>query len=299
MAETKTINGERAVLTRRRFLVGAVASLGAGMLGGACHDATQGSSTAPPAPPPANATGLDFPGSSEVKTTMRFRFLNPLPIYPATYIWRAFPRRQSGYYTAFFWGNDDGKGNLSTFLWADRGRAADTYYGAHPYPDHPPSGNSHSWEISIEQQDFVNGAVVYDRWYTQALRVWSNMFGQKQHEFFWDLPRTDEPRVVTRTSAASWGNRMPPVPTLTWGDAPWNPGKEVWNGMLRGIQIYSASLSLADLLREVDAPLSTPAGAESNWYLNINPTPIDLADRSGRGNHPRWVGAERPGLWKP
>jgi len=41
------------------------------------------------------------------------------------------------------------------------------YYGAHPYPDNPPDGNTHQWEISVEQQDFVNGAVVYDRWYTQ------------------------------------------------------------------------------------------------------------------------------------
>ena len=46
--------------------------------------------------------GLDFPGSAAVSSTMRFRFRNPLDIYPATYIWRAYPRRQSGYYTAFF-----------------------------------------------------------------------------------------------------------------------------------------------------------------------------------------------------
>ena len=74
----------------------------------------------------AQITGLDFPGSSAVSTTMRFKFTNPqdngLPIYGpggngVTYIWRAYPRRQAGYYTAFFWGNDDGKNSLDTFLW--------------------------------------------------------------------------------------------------------------------------------------------------------------------------------------
>jgi hypothetical protein len=68
--------------------------------------------------------------------------------------------------------------------------------------------------------------------------------------------------------------------------------------MLRGIQIYSAGLSLSDVLSEVRAPLSTVAGMTSIWYLNLNPTPLDISDKSGRGHHPEWVGRERPGLWK-
>ena len=240
--------------------------------------------------------GLDFPGSAGVANTLRFRFLNPLAIYPATYVWRAYPRRQGGYYTAFFWGNDDGQGRLSTFLWTASG-GADSYYGAHPYPDAPPNGSSHSWEISIQQQDFVNGGVVYDRWYTQALRVWSDASG-KHHEFYWDLPNTDASHRVTRNAPSDWGNANPPVPALTWGDAPWNPGNEVWNGMLRGIQIYSTNLSVADILSEVNSPLSTSAGAANVWYLNLNPTPTDIADKSGAGHNPAWVGSERPSLWQ-
>ena len=296
MSDARATQLEHLNWTRRRLLGGAVASLGAGLLG-ACQDAAENTPTPPQPGPSKRASGLDFPGSSAVKATMRFRFRKPLPLYPATYIWRAFPRQQTGYYTAFFWGNDDGKEDLSTFLWANGGRTADAYYGAHPYPDNPPNGRTHSWEISIEQQDFVNGRVVYDRWYTQAFRVWSNVFGQKQNEFYWDLPRMDSSRVVRRASPASWGNRMPPVPTLTWGDAPWNPGKEVWNGVLRGIQIYSKDLSLADLLSEADAPLSTSSGTAAIWYLNSDPTPGDIEDKSGRGNHPDWVGLERPSLW--
>jgi hypothetical protein len=248
-----------------------------------------------PTPPPGSS-GLDFPGSAAVSTTMRFRFLNPLAIYPATYIWGAYPRQQAGYYTAFFWGNDDGQGNLDTFLWTSAGRA-DSYYGAHPYPSPPPNGTTHNWEISVEQQDFVNGRVVYDRWYTQALRVWSDRHGMKHHEFYWDLPNTDSSHRVTRVAPAGWGNVNPLVPALTWGDAPWAPGKEVWNGILRGIQIYSINLSLADILSEVNIPLSTSAGAANIWYLNPNPTPKDISDKSGRGHQPTWVGNERPSLW--
>lgn len=240
--------------------------------------------------------GLDFPGSNGTVNTMRFKFTNPLPAYPATYIWRAWPRQQNGYYTAFFWGNDDGGGTLNTFLWTSNG-GADTYYGAHPYPDVPPDGSTHQWEISIEQQDFVNGAVIYNRWYTQALRVWVGSDGRKHHEFYWDLPNTDANHRVIRISDPGWGNVNPPVPTLTWGDAPWNPGKEVWDGILRGIQIYASALSLADILSETSTPLSTAAGSASIWYLNLNPTPGDIADQSGKSHDPVWVGGERPAQW--
>jgi hypothetical protein len=67
--------------------------------------------------------------------------------------------------------------------------------------------------------------------------------------------------------------------------------------MLRGFQVYSANLSLSDVLTETRAPLSTPAGAANIWYLNLNPTPEDISDKSGRGHHPEWVGRERPRLW--
>jgi hypothetical protein len=246
-------------------------------------------------------SGLDFPGVAGVTKTMRFKFDAPqnngLPAYGAagsgvTYIWRAYPRQQNGYYTAFFWGNDDGKGTINgTFLW--KNGSADTYYGAHPYPHNGHFGVAHDWEIAAQQDDYLNGAVVYNRWFTQALRVWSDASG-KHHEFYWDLPNTDAAHLVSHTSPTSYGNVNPPAPALTWGDAPWNPGQEVFDGVLRGIQIYSGLLSLSDIQAEASAPLSTPAGANSIWYLNINPTPSDISDKSGRGHNPLWIGTERP-----
>jgi hypothetical protein len=244
-------------------------------------------------------TGLDFPGSAAASNTVRFRFERPdqngLPIYGpsntgVTYIWRAYPTRQGGYYTTFFWGND------GIFTW--KNGSASTYYGAHPYPwpDNPPGGRTHHWQIAADGLDIRNGAVVYDRWYTQALRVWADANG-KHHEFYWDLPNTDATHMVSYVGHSSWNNVNPPSPALTWGDAPWAPGQEVYSGVLRGIQIYATNLTLADLQSEIANPLSTAAGAASVWYLNLNPTPSDISDKSGRGHHPVWVGSERPALY--
>lgn len=67
--------------------------------------------------------GLDFQGSASTTGTVRFRFTNPLAIYPATDIWQLNPRSQAEYYTTFFWGNDGE-------FWWDNG-FPNTTYGAH------------------------------------------------------------------------------------------------------------------------------------------------------------------------
>jgi hypothetical protein len=61
--------------------------------------------------------------------------------------------------------------------------------------------------------------------------------------------------------------------------------------------VYSTNLSLADILSEANAPLSTAAGASSIWYLNMNPTPTDISDKSGKSHNPEWVGSLRPALY--
>lgn len=253
-------------------------------------------------------TGLEFPRNDQVPDgqTVRFKFTNPhlngLPIYGpggagATYIFKVRPKQQTGYYTTFFWANDDGAGTVNeTFLWIGPGSAADTYYGAHPYPPGSSSGTTHQWEIAVEQGDWLNGTVVKDVWYTQVVRVWSDGSG-KHHEFYWDWPNTDAGHMVTRISPTSWGNVNPPAPALTFGDAPWQPGRELCSCTLRGIQIYAGLLSLADVQSELNSPQSTAAGIASIWYKNINPTPSDISDKSGAGHNPSWVGSNRPTLY--
>ncbi len=254
--------------------------------------------------PDGNAiTGLDFPGSGGVIKTMRFKFTNPhlngLPIYGTggagvTYIWRVYPRHQDGYYTTFFWMNDDGTGTLCPcYSWVGNCQGVNTYYGAHPYPDW--KGGS-LWEIAAESNDYTGGAVVPNRWYIQALRVWADGSG-KHHVFYWDLPNTDAGHIISHTASTSYGETNPPFPALTWGDCPCDQGQEVFYGIIRGIQIYSSLLSISDIISEVATPLSTVAGAANIWYLNVNPTPTDISDKSGKGHNPSWVGSERPTLY--
>jgi hypothetical protein len=221
---------------------------------------------------------------------MRFRFLNPLAIYPATYIWRAFPRQQAGFYTAFFWANDDGQGTDATFLWKQG--VADTHYGAHPYPTNDnTTGTVHEWEIAL-LGDFVNGLVVKDQWYTQVFTAFGDGTG-KHHTFYWNWPNIDAANIVARSMPTTYGNVNPPFPTLTWGDAPWRPGGEVWIGVLRGFQFYDVVLSPA----EIAAEIANPGSVRTPWYLNLNPTPSDITDKSGNRHDPEWVGNERPSLW--
>lgn len=241
-------------------------------------------------------TGLDFPANQPYTGDVRFRFTGSslLDPYPATYIWRVNVRHQPGYYTTFFWGPD------GPFT-------AQGYYGAHPYPDGGGSSTlTHKWEVSIEGTDTVtdlnghNTAIRYGDWHTQALVVRRINTDEVEASFFWDLPDTTKLiRHTTRYTdyANTFGSRPYSGMALSFGDAPWALGSERLNGVLRGIQIYAAQLSLSELLSEVSAPMSTPTGSSAIWYLNLNPTPSDITDKSGRGHHPSWAGDLRPSLW--
>lgn len=233
-------------------------------------------------------TGLNFPSNSDDWTDIRFRFTGTalLPIQPATYIWNLMPRQQIGYYTTFFWGFGDGSFTGSR-----------QYYGAHPYPNGT-AGATHKWEISATGHDFTTDvaghdtSVQYGRWHTQALVV-APSGNDSVLDFYWDLPDTTKRITVTLVGGLS----APSSPALNFGDAPWNVHGERLSGILRGIRLYSGSLSLTDVLSEADSPLSTSAGAAAIWYMNMNPTPSDISDKSGRGHNPAWVGSARATLW--
>jgi methionine-rich copper-binding protein CopC len=243
-------------------------------------------------------TGLDWPGDGFVRRMLYWH--NPFHIYDATYIFKVYPRKKTTgsarYYTTFFWGND---GN---FTW-DRGNA-NTFYGAHPYPV-PASTGPGQWEVSVYGYDFVTGTEVdWNRWHTQAFRAWRGSSSLTHHEFYYDWPDTSK-KISYRVNDPSWAKVNPPTPAIVMGQAPnlngvsWGgyPGWEEFNGVIRGIQIYSGLLSLADIQNEIDQPRSTTAGQNLIWYLNVNPTPTDTTDKSGRGHHPSWDGIGRPSLY--
>ncbi len=239
--------------------------------------------------------GLNFPGDGSVRRMLYWH--DPFPIYDATYIFRVYPRKKpvppypNGYYTAFFWGND------GTFVWD--GGNANTYYGAHPYPIPAPNGPG-QWEISVHSNDYVTGSeVVWDRWYTQAFRAWRESSSITHHEFYWDLPDTS--KVIRFTiDDPKWASKNPPTPAIVMGQAPnvsgasWGGyvGWEEFNGVIRGIQMYSGVLSVPDILSEIAAPMSTTAGKGYIWYLNLNPRPSDVADKKavGTAHNPSWDG---------
>jgi len=224
-------------------------------------------------------TGLDFPGNAGVTTTMRFEFTLPFAAYPATYIWRVYPRQQTGYYTAFFHAN-----NSPTF------NSDIEYYGFHPYPDPPPPAlGTDKWEISVDGgRDEVRTPVVFDQWYVQVAVVYKSG-SNAYHFYYWNWPNTT-------TDTVTWVGRLWPAapnPAIMVGDNPWNPGQEVWDGVMRGFQFYDVALTPSEIAQEIAAPGSV----RRPWYLNLNPTPADISDKSGSGHNPAWVGTERPTLW--
>jgi hypothetical protein len=247
--------------------------------------------------------GLEWPGNGSVRRMLYWS--NPFPIYPATYIFKVFPRKKNvpsnsptGYYTTFFWGNN------GEFAW--QGGNANTYYGMHPYPIPAPNGVG-QWEISVFSGDTTTGTeVAWDRWYTQAIRVWRENSTTTRHEFYYDWP--NQSRVVSQTvSFPTWATTNPPHPAIVIGQAPdlcgpppgncgasWGgyPGWEEFNGVIRGIQIYSGLLSLSEIQSEIDAPKSTAAGQNFIWYLNLDPRPSDVTDKKGIGtaHNPVWDG---------
>jgi hypothetical protein len=243
----------------------------------------------------AQISGLDYPSNEPFGDDLRFRFVaaNLVNPYPATYVWRIRPRQQAGYYTTFFWGPD---GDFT----------GTSFYGAHPYPDGGSTGTTHKWEISIEGEDDVvdedghSTQVIYEDWYQQALVVRVVNTDEIEATFYWDLPDTSK-RIVHTTQftdyATTFGSPPYPGKGLSFGDAPWSIGNERLSGILRGIQIYAATLTLVDISAEIENPLSSVAGSSSIWYLNINPTPDDISDHSGQGHHPAWASSARPTLW--
>lgn len=235
---------------------------------------------------PVALSGLDFPGNVNHPSdspTMLFVWRDgvstaPMARSPSTWIQRVFPRDQDGYWSGLFYSH----------YWPDDGWDAATYryFGCHPYPD-PPETGTPEWEISAAGADITADAVVFEQWYTQVTLINGTTL-----TYYWDWPDTEKVIVVNDNDGT--GVRPEPEdPAIIIGDAPWNVGREVYSGVIRGMQFYDSLLSLAQVQDEIDSPGSivTP------WYLNLNPTPTDIADKSGNGNDPAWVGANRPSLW--
>lgn len=252
--------------------------------------------------PTPSATGLEWGGNEITTLERRIVFSSPFAIYPATYIFRSFPRKKSAgtnprYYTAFFWGNN------GVFNWD--GGAANTYYGAHPYPT-PNNMAPGQWEISTDANDFTTGVEVnWERWYLHVFRAWRESASLTHHEFYWDYEdwvRNGTSFLEHDINNAAWADTNPPSPAIVIGQAPNNGSGQSWGGydgfeefkgILRGFQFYDALLTMSEVAQEI----LTPGSARTPWYLNLNPTPTDISDKSGNNHHPVWQGSSRPAIW--
>ncbi len=247
--------------------------------------------------------GLDFPsnGDDPSDAFVAFQFLDPasigLPMWGpngegTTFMWNYRPRQQTGYYVTFWWSNN------GSFLWD--GGSPNSYYGGHPYPTvGNASGTEHNWEIATDYGGDIMTTraggpkpVVKDVWYSQALRVTRNGDGTKTLVFYTALPSVADGDVIEANVVAAYGETSPPEPAVTFGDSPWYPSfqHERLSGVVRGIKIFDKVLSEADTLAEAASEsLVTADGQARIWYLNINPTPDDISDKSGKGHHPVWA----------
>ena len=84
-----------------------------------------------------------------------------------------------------------------------------------------------------------------------------------------------------------------------FGDNLW--ADERLSGRLRGMQIYSDALSLAQIQARMDLASDVAvvaANPSSLFYCNLNPTPDDISDKSGSGHNPSWHdSANKATLW--
>jgi hypothetical protein len=97
----------------------------------------------------------------------------------------------------------------------------------------------------------------------------------------------DKSKLLQQTIVDStWAARNPPKPAIVVGQAPnrgdgvsWGgfAGFEEFNGIIRGMQFYDSLLTLP----QIDSELAAPGSAVQPWYLNLNPTPTDITDKSG------------------
>ena len=245
-------------------------------------------------------SGLDFPGNVNFPSKSPSAILTwnqsrsgaaPFPAYPATYIWRAYPRPNNNflqsYWTFLFYARYE-------TTWTQGEVPCHTYYGFHPWPDRE-TNMEHKWEIAgyCDDRTATSAAqgvpVGYNQWYQQVATA-ELVGGNEVYTYYFNWPNTTT-GVVQWTHARALS--MVSDPAIIIGDAPWNEGKEIPNAILRGYQFYDVVLTPAQIAQEI----ASPGSVRTPWYLNLNPTPGDVSDKSGNGHNPAWVGPVRPGVW--
>lgn len=257
-------------------------------------------------------TGLTFPSNNAAGSDIGLDWSGPamVPRNTHTVIWKARYVQQTGYYA-----------------WAWHVRADNTWgasqfeFGTHPYPASSGSvsgtgqaqngtgaaGTVHYFEIAgLLGGDFLTspgGAaglqVTKGVWYTQARQTEIISGTTVRHRFWPDID--NNPSFVIVQDYPLSGLASPPAMKFRFGASPWtasgSANEECPSGTFRHFLMYDRVLSLAEI--QAKAALTEDDTTDVNvWYSNINPTPSDVSDKSGRGRSPAWANANRPSLYQ-
>lgn len=263
--------------------------------------------------------GLIFPLNNVANSSIRLEWggANLLSRTTHTAIWKAKYAQQTGYYA---WGwHTQITGSFP---------ASQYEYGTHPFPcdgtfdgtgqalgGTAGAGTVHYYEIAaLGASDFIATAggsaylVTKGIFYTQA-RTCEIVGGVTlRHKFYPDVVGNPG-NVIVQDILLSSLPASPTAPIFAFGSSPWRddsggsgPGStdESPGGTFRSFALFSAALSIADITTEAASDSNsaqTGAGAAATWYINKNPTPTDITDKSGAGHTPVWANANRPTLY--
>jgi len=307
---------ESIAAERRTFLRGLTAAVGT-VCGVSAYGGV-GEALGQKARPLPGQTGLIFASNHVSGSDIRLEWAgaNLLPRTSHTAIWTARYIHQLGYYAVTWHTSNDGSWHASLYE-----------FGAHPYPTTGSvdstgqstgglgsSGETQYYEIAgLGASDFIASPgpgetfpVVKDVWVRQA-RTCKVVNGDTLRHRFWpDLSRPakfiqQDVRLADYQADAA----KAVSPTFVFGCSPWtasgNVNGETPSGTFRAIKLFDAALPIADIVSESSSGSDlavTSSGRTSVWYINENPTPKDISDKSGASHSPRWANANRPRLFR-
>lgn len=274
--------------------------------------------------PSEAVTGLDFPSNGTAGSAIRIVFSgsNKPSRTTKTVLWEVKYTAQNGYY-AWAW---DSYGDNT---W----HSGDYEIGSHPFPC---DGTFNSGDGSASNGTGDAGSVHYfenagagaaNDWiatpggsaYQVTKGTWLrqgftdeivNITGTDyvRRSFYVDL--SDVSKVIVRTQLKSaLDATSPSTPQFSFGSSEWRDNQtgagrtdEASSGIYRKLQIYSDKKSTANMVSALACETNacvTALALSNTWYLNCNPSPSDVSDKSSAGHNPSWANANRPASYAP
>lgn len=247
-------------------------------------------------------TGLIFPSNGVSGSDIALDWTTDWDRFNHTSIWQANFASQSSFY-AWDWE-----------VYTDNAWHSGTgEFGAHPYPtDGNYDGDGHSTGDggSVHYFEIANGfdlicnpsrstvpkLVTKGVWYTQA-KTCETTGGNYVHRFYPDLVNDPTYYIEWIVAVGTFGT---PSMKHRNGASPWtasgSTNAECPSGTFRYLLKYTRGFSAAEVLAKLGRTTDDTTDPDV-YYSNINPTPDDVADKSGSGHNPSWANANRPTLY--